>query len=43
MVPSIEATPDEGHIKSLQKMLDALEEDDDVQKVYTNSTIDLYE
>ena len=43
MVPSIEATPDEGHIKSLQKMLDTLEEDDDVQKVYTNSTIDLYE
>ena len=43
MVPSIEATPDESHIKSLQKMLDALEEDDDVQKVYTNSSIDLYE
>jgi len=43
MVPSIETTPDESHIKSLQKMLDALEEDDDVQKVYTNSSIDLYE
>ena len=43
MVPSVEATPDESHIKSLQKMLDALEEDDDVQKVYTNSTVDLYE
>ncbi len=43
MLPSIEATPDEGHLKSLQKMLDALEEDDDVQKVYTNSSIDLYE
>lgn len=43
-VPSMEATPtDEGDIKELAKMIDLLEENDDVQKVYTNCAIDLYE
>ncbi len=43
-VPSMEATPtDEGDIKKLAKMIDLLEENDDVQKVYTNCAIDLYE
>ncbi|HHU17607.1 MAG TPA: YebC/PmpR family DNA-binding transcriptional regulator [Clostridiales bacterium] len=41
-VPSIEATPtDETDIKNLKKMIEILEENDDVQKVYTNSSIDL--
>ena len=36
-VPSMEATPsDESDIKNLHKMIDLLEENDDVQKVYTN-------
>ena len=44
MVPSVESTPtDESAIKSLKKMIEILEDDDDVQKVYTNCTIDLYE
>jgi len=43
MIPSMETTPTADNIKHLKKMLDALEEDDDVQKVYTNSSIDLYE
>lgn len=42
MIPSMEATPSEDQVKTLQRMLDALEEDDDVQKVYTNSSVDLY-
>ena len=42
-VPSIEATPDEEHIDNLKKMIDMLENDDDVQKVYHNSAIDLTE
>ena len=44
MVPSVESTPtDSSAIKSLKKMIEILEDDDDVQKVYTNCTIDLYE
>lgn len=44
LVPSIEATPTEAHdIKNLKKMIEILEDNDDVQKVYTNCTIDLYE
>ena len=44
MVPSVESTPtDPAAIKSLKKMIEILEDDDDVQKVYTNCTIDLYE
>lgn len=41
-VPSMEATPtNEADIKNLRKMIEILEENDDVQKVYTNSSIDL--
>ena len=44
MVPSVESTPtDAAAIKSLKKMIEILEDDDDVQKVYTNCTLDLYE
>jgi len=43
-VPSIEATPtDESDIKNLKKMIALLEENDDVQKVYHNCTVDLTE
>ncbi len=43
-VPSIEATPtDEHDIKNLKKMIALLEENDDVQKVHHNCTIDLSE
>ncbi len=43
-IPSMESTPAaETDIKNLRKMIEALEEDDDVQKVYTNCAIDLYE
>jgi YebC/PmpR family DNA-binding regulatory protein len=40
-VPSMEATPSESDVKSLTRMIDALEENDDVQKVYTNCAVDL--
>jgi YebC/PmpR family DNA-binding regulatory protein len=41
-IPSIEAEPkDEQALKSLAKMWDAFDDDDDVQKVYTNSTVPL--
>lgn len=41
-VPSMEATPTNEHdIKNLRKMIDILEENDDVQKVYHNCSIDL--
>lgn len=40
-VPSMETTPDEHALKSLKKMIDILEENDDVQKVYHNCAIDL--
>ena len=42
-VPSMESTPAESDLKNLRKMIEQLEDDDDVQKVYTNSTVDLYE
>jgi len=43
-VPSVSSTPtDETAIKNLKKMIELLEDDDDVQKVYTNCSIDLYE
>ena len=41
-VPSMTSTPDASQIGSLRKMIEILEEDDDVQKVYTNCGIDLY-
>ena len=41
-VPSMEAAPkDEHDIKKLAKMIELLEDNDDVQKVYTNCSIDL--
>ncbi len=41
-VPSIESAPTDEHaIKSLRKMIDILEENDDVQKVYHNCSLDL--
>ncbi len=43
-VPSIEATPtNDFDIKNLKKMIALLEENDDVQKVYHNCTVDLSE
>jgi YebC/PmpR family DNA-binding regulatory protein len=40
-VPSMETTPADGDVKNLTRMIDALEENDDVQKVYTNCAVDL--
>ena len=42
-VPSMTSTPDASQLGSLRKMIEALEEDDDVQKVYTNCGVDLYD
>lgn len=43
-VPSMESNPtDEHDIKKLQKLIDTLEDNDDVQKVHTNCGIDLFE
>ena len=43
-VPSMESAPkDEHDIKKLKKMIEVLEDNDDVQKVYTNCAIDLFE
>ncbi len=43
-IPSMDATPTEEHdIKNLKKMISILEDDDDVQKVHHNCTIDLSE
>ena len=43
-VPSMEATPTDPHdIKMLAKMIEILEDNDDVQKVYTNCAIDHFE
>ncbi len=41
LVPSVEATPGEADLKNLIKMIDMLEENDDVQKVYHNSAVSL--
>lgn len=41
-LPSMESTPTEEHdIKNLKKMIEMLEDNDDVQKVYHNCTVDL--
>ena len=41
-LPSVESTPTEEHdIKNLKKMIEMLEDNDDVQKVYHNCTVDL--
>ncbi|MBR0596727.1 YebC/PmpR family DNA-binding transcriptional regulator [Sinanaerobacter chloroacetimidivorans] len=43
-VPSMESAPtDEHDIKNLKKMIDMLEDNDDVQKVYHNCSLDLDE
>lgn len=42
-VPSMEATPDEKDIPKLRKLIDTLEDNDDIQKVHTNCAIDLFE
>jgi len=43
-IPSMESTPtNESDIKSLRKMIEILEDNDDVQKVYTNCAIELEE
>lgn len=42
-VPSIEATPTGDDLKKLIKMIDVLEDNDDVQKVYQNSSVSLEE
>lgn len=43
-VPSMETAPsNEGEIKSLRKMIELIEDNDDVQKVYTNCSVDLAE
>jgi len=43
-VPSMESAPTNPRdIKSLRKMIEVLEDNDDVQKVHTNCSIDLYE
>lgn len=42
-VPSMESTPKPEDIKKLKKMIDLLEENDDVQNVYTNCAINLDE
>ena len=40
-VPSMEAAPkDENDLKSLKKMIDILEDNDDVQKVHHNCSVD---
>ncbi len=41
-VPSMESTPSEKDIPKLRKLVDSLEENDDVQKVQTNCGVDLY-
>jgi transcriptional/translational regulatory protein YebC/TACO1 len=40
-VPSMETAPAETDIKNLTRMIEALEENDDVQKVYTNCAVEL--
>ena len=43
-VPSMESAPtNPSDIKSLRKMIEVLEDNDDVQKVHTNCAVDLYE
>ena len=41
-VPSMTSTPDDHQLGTLRKMIEILEDDDDVQKVYTNCGVDLY-
>ena len=41
-VPAVESAPANEHdVKNLKRLIDALEENDDVQKVYHNCSLDL--
>ena len=42
-VPSMEATPSPKDVPKLRRLVDALEDNDDVQNVQTNCAVDLYE
>ncbi len=42
-VPSMESTPKDTDIPKLRKLVDVLEDNDDVQNVQTNCAVDLYE
>ena len=42
-VPSMESTPKDEDIAKLKKLVDVLEDNEDVQKVQTNCAVDLYE
>lgn len=42
-IPSMEATPADSDLKNLRKLIEMLEENDDVQKVYHNCAVDLEE
>ena len=42
-VPSVDSTPDEKDLRKLKKLVDILEENDDVQNVHTNCAVDLEE
>ncbi len=42
-VPSMESTPGEQDLPKLKKLVEVLEDNEDVQKVQTNCAIDLYE
>lgn len=41
-VPSVESTPSDEDILKLRKLIDALEDNDDIQKVQTNCGVDFY-
>lgn len=44
LVPNMESAPKtDADLKALKKMIEMLEEDDDVQKVYSNSSVDLHQ
>lgn len=42
-VPSMESTPKDEDLNKLKKLIDILEDNDDIQKVHNNCAIDLYE
>ncbi|MCQ2554385.1 MAG: YebC/PmpR family DNA-binding transcriptional regulator [Clostridia bacterium] len=42
-IPSMETEPKPEDLKNLKKMIEVLEDNEDVQNVYTNSKVDLYE
>ena len=42
-VPSVESTPDDKDLRKLRKLVDFLEDNDDVQNVHTNCSVDLEE